>query len=83
MFAREQLLNSCTVCHVHDSATGGRWPRARRPPLCSTGERAGDLAACEVCGAKTSESNNWLHRLIKGREIDRNGRGGVETAVAL
>lgn len=51
-------------------------PEARQSPLNTSEGRTGDLAACEVCSAKTSESNNWLHRLIKGREIDRNGRGG-------
>lgn len=77
MFGCEQVLNlqhaRHVVCTVWLQVASG--PQPDNPPtlspLCT-----GDLAACEVCSEKTSESNDWLHRLIKGKEIDRNGERG-------
>lgn len=77
MFTCEHVLHVQYVTHMTllQVASG---PEPDSLPLCTTEGKTGDLAACEVCSTQTSESNNWLHRLIKGRETDRNGERGDE-----
>lgn len=72
MLSCEQVLHIQYVAHVVLLQVASGWrPDGRF--LCTTERKTGDLAACEVCSTQTSESNNWLHRLIKSRETDRNG----------
>lgn len=70
MFACEQLLNVCAACRVHDSATGGPVaPSQAASPSARPERRQVTLQPVKSAARKTSESNNWLHRAIKGREI--------------
>lgn len=77
VFAWEQLLNvqyvECIVCIIRVQVAGGLEPGSLLSA--QKNKRQVTLQPVKSAVRNTSESHNWLHRLIKGRETEMERRG--------